>query len=417
MNCRIAGRFQQILKLWQTAMKFSNWTRIHRVKTRQLETVWDSTDLCQLSVKSQLTTLSGSHSNGKVGTHFPNLLTEHRPNFTTLTGFWYSILAWVNSSDGSKKMTVQTSCRTLKCLTYTMQRWLCELDIPVKIATDPEFKHYRQTLDEKMELFIRSGKEQPINSAEPIFPNQENELWERNLLGYKSPKQLLNTVYFLLCKHFGIRSRDEHRSLRAINHNSQLKFITAKGVENLQYRPDNLAGRQQSNSTSSTYTMFGNPSLKHRNPVWIMKVYCERVPPKAEHFYCRPVNCVNHLGEWFLHQPVGVNALCTIIPSLARDCGWPNPEQYRSHSLTFANKRHCDTCNTTCRVKKFSRHRHDEASKSFCTNRKRRRSQKTEFLLHDEASKIRCTRVWIALGIRFICEKKTWLSSLFDLFL
>ena len=44
--------------------------------------------------------------------------------------------------------------------------------------------------------------------------NEESNMTKKGILGDSNPSTLIHTVYFLLAKHFALRSRDEHRSLR-----------------------------------------------------------------------------------------------------------------------------------------------------------------------------------------------------------
>ena len=50
--------------------------------------------------------------------------------------------------------------------------------------------------------------------AEPLSIEEENLLWEQNLLGDHSPQALLDTMMLLCGKHFALRSDQEHRTLQ-----------------------------------------------------------------------------------------------------------------------------------------------------------------------------------------------------------
>lgn len=54
--------------------------------------------------------------------------------------------------------------------------------------------------------------ETSTRQAEPIIEEAENILWEKGLLGNSTGESILNTLQ-ALCKLFGLRAVDEHKTL------------------------------------------------------------------------------------------------------------------------------------------------------------------------------------------------------------
>ena len=48
---------------------------------------------------------------------------------------------------------------------------------------------------------------------EPVIEDEEEQMWQKGVLGDKTARSLLNTIYFYNGKLFGIRAQ-EHRQLR-----------------------------------------------------------------------------------------------------------------------------------------------------------------------------------------------------------
>lgn len=78
---------------------------------------------------------------------------------------------------------------------------------------DKRFYNFRKTLDARMKEISSKGIGLKKKQADPISADDENLLWEKDLLGGATSKSLLNTVFYDSCKLFGLRGMDEHRSL------------------------------------------------------------------------------------------------------------------------------------------------------------------------------------------------------------
>ena len=48
-----------------------------------------------------------------------------------------------------------------------------------------------------MKELSREGSVHPRNQAVPITLEQENSMWEKNILGSSNPKQLVDTILYL----------------------------------------------------------------------------------------------------------------------------------------------------------------------------------------------------------------------------
>jgi hypothetical protein len=49
--------------------------------------------------------------------------------------------------------------------------------------------------------------------ADPIWPEDEEKLWQKGVFGKENSEQLQHTMFFYSCKLFGLRACDEHHKL------------------------------------------------------------------------------------------------------------------------------------------------------------------------------------------------------------
>ena len=209
----------------------------------------------------------------------------------------------------------------------------------------------------------------------------KNKNWatETEKIPNQDPQTLLQTVYFLNGKHFALRSRDEHRNLRA-GVSAQIKVMGMGADQYIQYTEDmsknNSGGIKDAKYTPKTGSIFptGGPNC----PVAIISLYISRIPKNSAAFYCRANEASSKF--WFRNQPLGENALAKIVPSFAAKAGWDTTLLWSGHSLRAS----CitalyDAGFADSTVMKVSGHRSDNALREYQRSDKRKR--KTSLIL------------------------------------
>lgn len=89
--------------------------------------------------------------------------------------------------------------RSLKEMTAAIQHFFnYQLKRDFSIWNHPDFHHTRLVLDGKMKQLAREGMVKTPRRAEVISTDMESQLWHSGVLGDGSPRQLLETMVFVL---------------------------------------------------------------------------------------------------------------------------------------------------------------------------------------------------------------------------
>ena len=82
-----------------------------------------------------------------------------------------------------------------------------------RLHKEDVFANFRKTLDGEMKRIRSTGAGTKKNKAEPITPEEEENLWSSKTLGDHSPTSLLNTIFYMCGLYFALRSGQEHWQL------------------------------------------------------------------------------------------------------------------------------------------------------------------------------------------------------------
>ena len=99
------------------------------------------------------------------------------------------------------------------------------LGFSFKVINDAAFHDMKYTLDNTMKQCMALGIGLSVKQAEVLSIMDEDYLWSLGYLGTSNPQQLLDMVVFSIGKGFALCVGKEHRALRGIPFQSQLKFI------------------------------------------------------------------------------------------------------------------------------------------------------------------------------------------------
>ena len=102
----------------------------------------------------------------------------------------------------------------LKGMQAALERYLKSKSYPKSILRDSEFTNSRKVLEGKARNLRELRKGKRPNRSKSLTKEEEEILWEHGQLGGKSPRSLINTMWWLMTQHFGLRGRQEHRQMK-----------------------------------------------------------------------------------------------------------------------------------------------------------------------------------------------------------
>ena len=191
---------------------------------------------------------------------------------------------------------------SLRVMIAALDRHLKDKQYPLSIVKDREFHSSKQVLERK----ARNLKK------------EEEVLWKESKFGSTTPEALVNTMWWLLTQHFGLRGRQEHHDVKVDD------FQLCKddnGVEFVQF------------TEGQTKTRQGGLRTKHRDfqprmfaaggercPVALFKQFVSRRPQNLKTtgpFYLSiKTNRKPDDNVWFKVQPMGENIINDMMKSI-----------------------------------------------------------------------------------------------------
>ncbi|XP_074606498.1 uncharacterized protein KIAA1958-like [Acropora palmata] len=103
---------------------------------------------------------------------------------------------------------------SLRVMIAAFDRHLKDKQYPLSIVRDREFHSSKQVLEGKAKLLRQAGRGKRPNKARNLTKEEEELLWKENKFGSTTPEALVNTMWWLLTQHFGLRGQQEHHDMK-----------------------------------------------------------------------------------------------------------------------------------------------------------------------------------------------------------
>ena len=223
----------------------------------------------------------------------------------------------------------------LKHVFRLMQVLVKDLGLNFNLLLDEEFLPTRKHLNDLKEQVAADGYQPHKRTIEIVTPEMEQDLYRKGILGDTSPKILLQTVYFIVCKHFAFFSRQNHREL-SFGAAGQIKVKGVRPNEFVQYveRLSKNSRRGLKGNKHGLKTSEIRPTGERNCPVRLIKLYMSKVPACARAFYCQPASTFKAAsGRWYKNTPIGKNALSSLMREIAEAAGWDKNKIWTGSSL------------------------------------------------------------------------------------
>lgn len=246
----------------------------------------------------------------------------------------YSIsrfLCEVRKIDGSEYVYPS---ETMHGFVITLQLYLDTIGKSYKFLSDEAFSQIKNTLDNIMKSKAKENIGGSIKQALPITEEEEDLLWQKNVLGDDTPEKLVFTMLYLFGLNFALRGGQEHRYLRR-GVNSQIALCRNEHGKYLSYTEDtsksNQGGLKHRQVKKKSVQAYEN-SDPSRCIVKLYEKYISKCPDpaKCSAFYLRPL-AKPTTDLWYAAQPLGRHKLATVVSTL---CNQGGLDGYRTnHSL------------------------------------------------------------------------------------
>jgi len=206
------------------------------------------------------------------------------------------------------------------------------------VIEDSQFEQARQAIEAPSKELKKDGKGNTPKAAEASTDEEVHILYNKQLLGISNAEALLNTMWFMNTKNFGLRGCDEHRRIKW----GDVQLLTdLNGAEFLEYskrqtKPRTGAEPRNVRAVKPKAYSFANGS-PDRDPVFVYKVYSEKRPNSmtdSDSPYYLGINHTKNATEkpWLKASAMGVNKLNSLMKTMARKPGFDEKRKLTSHS-------------------------------------------------------------------------------------
>ena len=206
---------------------------------------------------------------------------------------------------------------SLRVMQAALERHLKSKLYPKSIIKDGEFLSSRKVLEGKARKLREEGRGKRSNRSKSLTNEEGETLWKSGQRGSGNPRALINTMWWLLTQHFGLRGRQEHHNMKVEDFCLQRDD---DGIEYLTFAEGPTKTRQGGLKVKPrlvTPKMFATGN-EERCPVMLFKIYLEKRPEEMKTtgpFYLsvidKPVSNV-----WFKKTPMGKNTIDSIMKKM-----------------------------------------------------------------------------------------------------
>lgn len=202
---------------------------------------------------------------------------------------------------------------------------------------DPRFKGLRGVRDNVARARREEGIGAQVQHVQPFSIEEEERLWDLNIMGVHSPKALFNAVFFANGKNLCLRGGREHHNLKL----SQFEFGSVdKNGKSLnfvcytEFGSKNRSGSYRDKADNKVVEHFADESLGEKCFVHLLQLYCSKLPPdafqKGSFYWHAKQKTPLDNSPWFTSSRCGRNHLSGVVKQMCTD---GEIEEKTNHSL------------------------------------------------------------------------------------
>ena len=230
-----------------------------------------------------------------------------------LDGILQRFFAEVRKQDGG-----EYEPESLRTMLASLDRFLREKGRVFSIQKDREFEGCRKVLNGRAIELRENGMGKRKNRSDPLSEQEEEQLWQRKVLGASNPKSLNYTIFFMLSQQFGTRGCQEHHQLRVEDlkfvHDTSGETISVEWVEGLTKTRQGGLSKMDRRLPQKLFAQGGD-----RCPVKFLELLISKRPESLRAtgpLYLRPLDRPRE-DVWYSSQPVGIRTIDTYMRNMA----------------------------------------------------------------------------------------------------
>lgn len=209
----------------------------------------------------------------------------------------------------------------------------------VDFFKNDEFTHLREVLDASMKISTSNNVGISLKQADIITFQEEEELWSKGQLGDATPKQIIQTLFYLNGINFAVRGGQEHSDLL----NSQFRVEIREGAKVLVFSVGATktysGGLHQRRLRPKEKLHFANEGNPQRCHIRIFELFLSKRPQNCDRFYLQSKRKVMIQDDiWFTSRPLGHNTLKKMLQTMTKGIGIQGRKTNHSLRATCASR-------------------------------------------------------------------------------
>lgn len=208
--------------------------------------------------------------------------------------------------------------QSLRVMQASLDRYLKNKGYKVSIIRGREFAKSNKILKGKAITLRHEGKGTRPSATDALTWEEEEMLWKEGRLGRHTPEVLLNTTWYLVSQHFGLRRRQENYDLRV----EHFKFAKDENGRTYVTFADSNPTKTRKSSIMKLQRRMVIPRMVDtggkRCPVSIFEEFISRRPCEFKEsgpLYLA-INYKPKSNIWYKAQRMGLGKICKIMQSI-----------------------------------------------------------------------------------------------------
>ena len=211
---------------------------------------------------------------------------------------------------------------TLTSIHRAINRKLEEEGYKFSLIRSEEFSTSKKVLEARGRELKKAGKGNQPNKADALTENDEERLWPTGQLGFASPEQLINTVWFFNTKLLGFRGSHESRQLKW----GDVSLVEGEtGEKHIEFNERETKTRTGNSTHLRPFKpkMFRNPTNPDRCPIRAYELYASKRPidimkPSDPFYLAVNAKVTTPSAPWFKRSPMGHDRISAFMPRMAK---------------------------------------------------------------------------------------------------